>query len=113
MINLELIILIVHEIMDKRDLIKFYTYLDNNDYLKEEYKNGQSLINTIGNYIKTIPNRDTGACESKIMVLDFYTFDTIEDYNKFAMAEFDEGRILTPISVTKWSQGYTIYFYVK
>jgi len=47
------------------------------------------------------------------MVLDFYTFDTIEDYNEFAKETYDNGYTITPVSVTKWGSGYTVYFYVK
>lgn len=55
--------------MNKRDLIKFYTYLDKNNYLKERYKNGQTMVNIIGNFIKTIPNMDVVVGENKIIKL--------------------------------------------
>ena len=86
-----------------------------NDGFTEGFKTALRLIEASGGNTpeQTESKFAIPVVESKIMVLDFYTFDTIEDYNEFAKETYDNGYIITPVSVTKWGPGYTVYFYVK
>jgi hypothetical protein len=53
---------------------------------------------------------------SKIMELDFYTFDSIDDYNCFVNKQKEKGKKVIPVSVCHLFNSnsmVTIYFYYE